>query len=333
VLSYKSYFLDYPYYDPSAIGYRDIHVTRSPFITKEGLNAFRRVLTNMVRTVEFNPATWAAAITYSYSGTNAMATSTSAAAASLPLTFFDYGVLTGSWTEISWDYFAGSTNLHLGPDTNNYTVSALSAYWRDVSFTPMSIASNYYASGQVSRVRFYVATEASTPRYWYPQIWPYTQSEYLSLTNLHTYVGASLAANQSETYGYPVTHGAIPDISLPESAGDDPRSWLLRDNGGYFSTNQVWTLVGDVTNPPAPPTFTLDASSHAKTDLLAPVQSLHASGTEYRFIDGPANDWDVYTFRDLTASWRYHSMRISKTMMIVDWSITLKSSGGYTNSP
>jgi len=26
-------------------------------------------------------------------------------------------------------------------------------------------------------------------------------------------------------------------------------------------------------------------------------------------------------------------MRLSKIMMIVDWSITLKSSGGYTNAP
>jgi hypothetical protein len=307
----KEYALSW--YDPTAIGYRAINVHRSPFITKEGLNVFRHVLTNMTRTVEFQPACWAKWITYSYSGTNAMVTSTNENTTlgyygtGWPITFFDYGVMTGNLTSA-----AGGT-------TNEYPIDTFSAYWKDIAFTPMSIGSNYYASGQVSRVRFYIATEASTPRYWYPPIYTVSASEYLRFTNgLSAYSGASLAANYAETYGYPVTHGAIPDISLPASPGADPRSWLLRDNTGYFTTNQVWNLIGDVTNPPAPPTFTLAASSHARSDLQAPAQLID--------VLGPAPD-------RLTASWRYHTMRLSKIMMIVDWSITLKSSGGYTNAP
>jgi len=297
------------HYDPFWIGYLAPHVRRSPFITRDGLDAFRRVLTNMVRTVEFNPVCQAVTTTYSYSGTNAMTTSTNTSVASpatLPTTFFDYGVMTGLLTTVA----AGRTN--------DYPINNFSTYWQDIAFTPMSIASNYYASGQVSRVRFYIATEASTPWYWYPPIYTVGTSSYLKYTNLLDYVGASLAANQTETYGYPVTHGAIPDVMLPASPGDNPRSWLLRDYVGRFTTNQVWNLLGDSINPISPPTFTLSASSLDKADLLPPDQMVDAQGTP------PER---------LTAFWRYHSMRLSKVMMVVDWNITLKSSGGYTNAP
>jgi hypothetical protein len=288
-------------------------VSITPFITKAGLSACRHILTNMVRTVEFTPACSISATSYSYSGTNAMVTATSTPSASMPLTFFSHSEL---------------ISRESGSVTNVYTNDLFSASWSDLSITPTSIASNYYSAGQVDRVRLYAVTEASTPGIWHPLLWRYNYDPYFSLTNLNSYVGASLSANQAETYGYPITHCSIPDIDFPRSAPTKPQDWLLTCGDtyesvtpSYFSTNQVWNLLGDASHPSTPPTFTLAATSHARADLLTPTQTIDVQG-----FDGSTN-------RHYTASWRYHTMRLSKLMLIVDWSITLKSSGGYTNAP
>jgi hypothetical protein len=303
------------WFDYNAETYRP-GVNINPFISKAGLDVFRRVLTNMTRTVEFNPACSVVATSYSYSGTNAMATTTNAIAATMPITFFGHNELISSWVAIS------------GSSTNHYTNNVFSASWADLSITPTSIATNYFASGMIDRVRLYAVTEASTPGIWHPLVWPYTQNEYLSLSNLNSYVGASLSANQAETYGYPITHCSLPDIDFPRSAPTQPKDWYMTCGRvyetvtpSYFSTNQVWNLIGDVSHPATPPIFSLAATSHARADLLAPTQTIDVEG------------YEGSTYRHLTASWRYHTMRLSKLMLIVDWSITLKSSGGYTNAP
>jgi hypothetical protein len=306
---------DHMWFDDNVESYRP-GVNITPFISKASLDVFRRVLTNMTRTVEFNPACSVIATSYSYSGTNAMTTATNAIDATMPITFFGHNELISSWVAIS------------GSSTNHYTNNVFSASWSDLSITPTSIASNCFASGMVDRVRLYAVTEASTPGIWYPLDWIYNYDVYFSLSNLNSYVGASLSANQTETYGYPITHCSIPDIHFPRSAPTQPKDWLMTCGyvyetvtPSYFSTNQIWNLIGDVSHPATPPTFSLAATSHARTDLLTPTQAIDVEG------------YEGSTYRHLTASWRYHTMRLSKLMLIVDWSITLKSSGGYTNAP
>jgi phosphoribosylpyrophosphate synthetase len=105
----------------------------------------------------------------------------------------------------------------------------------------------------IDRVRLYAVTEASTPGIWYPLVWRYTSDEYYSLSNLNSYVGASLSANQAETYGYPITHCSLPDIDFPRSAPTQPKDWYMTCGRvyetvtpSYFSTNQVWNIIGDV---------------------------------------------------------------------------------------
>jgi hypothetical protein len=159
-----------------------------------------------------------------------------------------------------------------------------------------------------------------------------------ALSNLHAYVGASLSVNQTETYGYPITHCSMPDILFPTSSPPTPADWFLLCGSqtyeaitpGYFSTNQVWNLIGDVSHPSTPPTFTLASSSHDKADLQPPAQMLDATGT---YLNTGLNPYDTHEYYDISLSWTRHTMRLSKLMLVIDWSITLKSSGGYTNAP
>jgi hypothetical protein len=315
-------------------------VSITPFISKAGLDVFRRVLTNMTRTVEFNPACSVVATSYAYSGTNAMVTSTSSISATLPITFFDYKNTVGAYTNINWFTDPGGTNSS-GYTTNGWQTDSwyLSASWADLAITPTSIASNYYTSGMVDRIRCYAVTEASTPGAWFPyELFGYTFYKFAALSNLHAYVGASLSVNQTETYGYPITHCSMPDILFPTSSPPTPADWSLLCGSrtyeaitpGYFSTNQVWNLIGDVSHPSTPPTFTLASLSHDKADLKPPAQMLDATGT---YLNTLADPFDTHEYYDISLSWTRHTMRLSKLMLVIDWSITLKSSGGYTNAP
>jgi hypothetical protein len=328
------------WFDYNAETYRP-GVNINPFISKVGLDVFRRVLTNMTRTVEFNPACSVVATSYAYSGTNAMVTTTSSISATLPITFFDYKNTVGVYTNITWYTDRGGTNsYHVTtnggsiPDSFN-----LFASWADLAITPTSIASNYFTSGMVNRIRCYAVTEASTPGAWFPyELFTYSFHEFAALSNLHAYVGASLSANQLETYGYPITNCGMPDIFFPTDSPTTPADWSLLCGSrvydvitpGYFSTNQVWTLIGDVSYPLTPPTFTLASLSHDKADLKPPVQMLDATGT---YLNTGSNPFDIHDYYDISLYWTRHTMRLSKIMMVVDWNIVLKSSGGYTNTP
>jgi hypothetical protein len=57
---------------------------------------------------------------------------------------------------------------------------------------------------------------------------------------------------------------------------------------------------------------------------------LDATGT---YLNTGLNPHDIHDYYDISLYWTRHTMRLSKLMLIIDWSIALKSSGGYTNAP
>ena len=199
-----------------------------------------------------------------------------------------------------------------------FTLGTMYAYQnRQCRFSP-TLPAAALTNGYIARLRVYVAAETRSPY------------EYDCATNTtaSTIEDVTFGENSGQTYGWDVDFGAaftgvLPSQLEPPNEPPGHPAGEPTVDVGYLTTNQIWTLVGDVANPTTNVVF-----------VIGPDDLLAASD----FGDTPPL---VEIATDGSGEARFYARRcetrIVHSALVIDWNFKVFGSAPYvpieTNRP
>jgi hypothetical protein len=180
-------------------------------------------------------------------------------------------------------------------------------------------------------MRVYVAAETRSP-YEYP-----AGTNYVRSGVPYTFAPLLYGENKGQTYGWDINFGATPEDQLPtQIEAPEPKAisdahFGYRAEVGYLTTNYVWSLVYDGTNPTTNPVITIGADPFVDSSYF----SSEPPPLSYTVDDqGPlAGVGD----RQRKQYVRLCSTRIIHSALVIDWDFKVFGDEEYvpieTNKP
>jgi hypothetical protein len=244
------------------------------------------------------------------------------------------GDFTSSWVEIDWH-----DSVVIDPiiTTTNYVWSypwtrawGLGFRNSNLAFRQTAIPIEAFTNGYIARMRVYVAAETRSP-YTYP-----ARTNYVSSSESYTFAPLLYGENKGQTYGWDINFGATTEDQLPtQIEAPEPKAisdahYGYRAEVGYLTTNYVWSLVYDETNPTTNPVITIGADPFVDSSYFSTEPPLSYT----------VDDWDhIVSVEDaqMKEYARLCSTRIVHSALVIDWNFRLFGAAPYvpieTNKP